>query len=179
MKTSKITGQHHEPQQGNPTFTMLIGCPGSGKSTWRKSRLSAPENAAIVLSTDDYIETKAKEHKIPYNKAFSSFFDEAEQHMLSHFNYAIQNSQNILVDRTNVSKKSRRRFLSKLPKSYTKIAVVFQRDLDYLIDINNERLENGRDVPISVIEHMHIMYTTPTLDEGFDEIVFVGLEENI
>lgn len=163
--------------KSNPTITILIGCPGSGKSTWRKSRIAAPENHPVVLSTDDYIESKARENHIPYNKAFTSFFDDAEHHMLANFNTAIKNSQNILVDRTNVTKKARRRFLSRIPKHYTKIAVVFARDLEYLLEVNNTRLDTGRDVPVSVIEHMHSMFTVPLESEGFDKVVYVGVSD--
>jgi len=163
----------------NPTITILVGCPGSGKSTYRKSRIAAPENHPVVLSTDDYIERKAKENNIPYNKAFTSFFDDAEKYMLANFNTSIQNNENILVDRTNVTKKSRRRFLSRIPKHYTKIAIVFERDLDYLLEINHTRLDSGRDVPISVIQAMHEMFSVPTEEEGFNDIIHVNYQANI
>jgi adenylate kinase family enzyme len=41
-------------------FYMLIGVPGSGKSTWTKTFLESSDEEYAILSTDGYIEREAQ-----------------------------------------------------------------------------------------------------------------------
>jgi len=160
-----------------PSLRILVGAPGSGKSTWRSNILNALEHLPVIISTDDYIEQKAKEFRSSYSEVFKTFYNDAEIHMNNMFNDAIKNNLNIIVDRTNMTKKSRRRFLSRVSSVYYKQAVVFDRNLEYLTNINQLRVSTGRDIPLKAIEDMVKYYQEPSYEEGFDSIITISIQE--
>ena len=155
-----------------PTIYVLIGPPASGKSTWREAYCAKIAEPTVVLSTDDLIEDYAISNGINYNEAFGLIdFSELEKKMFSNMRDAFANSCNVIVDRTNMSVKSRRRFLSNVPKNYNKIAVVFDIEPSLLFQRLNKRAkETGKNIPEKNVMSMIGNYQEPTLEE-FDSII--------
>ena len=160
---------------------MLIGVPGSGKSTWVKKQWENDEQGNPIvkfylISTDGYIESVAKASNKTYNDVFQDAFKDAEKFMNSNLSIALERQSDIVWDQTNVTKKSRAKKLAKIPKYYRKIALLFQVDYDTLIKVNNERKKIGRSIPYNILQSMYNTIEAPTLDEGFDEIIKVERE---
>jgi len=155
-----------------PTIYILIGPPASGKSTWREAYRAKIAEPTVVLSTDDLIEDYAAKNGINYTEAFGLIdFSELEKKMFSNMRDAFSNSHNVIVDRTNMSMKSRRRFLSNVPKNYNKIAVVFDIEPSLLFQRLNKRAEEtGKNIPEKNVLTMIQNYQEPTLEE-FDSII--------
>jgi len=82
---------------------------------------------------------------------------------------AIQRGKSIIWDQTNVSKKSRKQKLKKIPGEYTKTAVVLPITLEEAIIRNSQRA--NKFIPRSVITRMYNQFEIPTEDEGFDVIM--------
>lgn len=145
---------------------ILIGLPGTGKSTW------CYDNAdGEVISSDNVIEHVAEEYGMTYNEAFSYIIDFADMIAKRHFNNAVKYQSNIVIDRTNLSKKSRRRFIEPLKKAgYTIHAVSFPIPSDW-----EKRLTQrpGKTIPVNILDSMRKVYEEPSLDEGFDSIEVV------
>jgi predicted kinase len=143
---------------------MLIGVPGSGKTTWIKNN----KNDAVVLSTDDYIERIAAEQGKTYSEVFKDEIDSANTHMSQELTRAIKNSDDIIWDQTNLTVKSRKGKLSKIPKNYRKVAVYFSVPQDL-----RQRLASrpGKTIPEPVIISMINQLQPPSKEEGFDEVV--------
>ena len=107
-----------------------------------------------------------------YSEAFRSCdFKSFEQQMRANFQAAIAEGRDIVVDRTNMTKKSRRSFLASLPGSYRREARVFQIPEETLRDRLQARAEaTGKFIPPHVITSMREGYEEPVLSEGFDLI---------
>lgn len=154
-----------------PVVYMLIGPPGIGKSTYIKEML-LPNGEYTVVSTDNLLEEKGKKIGLSYNEAFNEFdFKEVEKEFFINLKIAINERQDIVVDRTNMSKKGRQRVLKLFPKDYIKIGILFdfsnRAELDAQLD---KRLsETGKYISKKTIERMIESYKEPTLDE-FDYI---------
>lgn len=157
-----------------PSIFVLVGLPASGKSTWR-SRFTQ-ERPCAVISSDDIIEEIAAEQGKTYSEVFSEAIKVSDKMARERFQAAVRERKDIVLDRTNMSVKSRASFLAGLPKDYRKRAIVFEVSEAVL----NERLEKrnatGKVIPKSVIESMRASYQTPTDAEGFDTIEFVRSE---
>lgn len=157
-----------------PTLHMLVGLPGSGKSTWRHAFVA--ENPDVcVLSTDDRIDAWAQERGLTYTEAFPQVpMKEFETAMHAEFQDAVASRRSVLVDRTNLSRRSRARFLSSLPKPYRRIAVVFDVPDEVLAHRLDERARlTGKSIPEDVISSMKASFEMPVLAE-FDQIVSVS-----
>lgn len=146
------------------TLYMLIGVPGSGKTTWVKNN----KNDAVVLSTDDYIERIAAEQNKTYSEVFKDEIDSANTHMSQELTRAIKNGDDIIWDQTNLTVKSRKGKLSKIPKNYRKVAVYFSVPQDL-----RQRLASrpGKTIPEPVIISMINQLQPPSKEERFDEVV--------
>ena len=149
-------------------FTMLVGLPGSGKSTWLKNYVT---NDFVTLSTDDIIEEIAKSRGLTYSDVWSESIKGATKLMEQRFVEAIAEGRNIVWDQTNCTSKKRKTVLAKVPNSYIKVAVVFDTPLDVIKTRLVERaLATGKHIPQSVLLNMYNTFEMPTLDEGFDSI---------
>jgi predicted kinase len=152
------------------SITLLIGPPAAGKSTYRKPYES--DRNYVILSTDDMIDQYAATEGISYSEAFNKLdLKLLTQQMMEQFRAAIADERNIIVDRTNMTVKSRRRILANVPKAYTKNAVVFQVPRPVLDARLTERAERtGKYIPESVVDDMIKRFEPPTQNE-FDNIV--------
>lgn len=155
-----------------PTAYILVGLPGSGKSTWIKSKNA--EGNYVVVSSDDEIEKYAKSKGLTYSDVFQDYVKTATNLMNANFRSAIANGSDIIWDQTNLSKKKRRSILDQLPKSYRKIAVVFRVDADELQRRLDKRAqEEGKTIPTHIVDSMRKTFEIPTKEEGFHEIIMV------
>lgn len=147
-----------------PTLYMLIGMPGSGKSTWVEKH----REGKIVLSTDNYIEDIAFKAGKTYNEVFQVAIAAAEINLAQWRNIAIQTCSDIIWDQTNLSKSARAKKLHLIPDNYRKVAVVFHVPEEEL----TRRLANrpGKTIPEHVLRSMQKSFEYPSLVEGFDSI---------
>lgn len=149
-----------------PKLYMLIGVPGSGKSTWISNQEWSKD--CSIVSSDNLIEYRAKQLGKTYNEIFSDYIGTATKLMDDQVLDAMANSVDIIWDQTNTSVKSRKAKLAKL-KDYEKIAVVFTTPP---VDELNRRLASrpGKAIPTDVMTRMIAGLEMPTEAEGFKEI---------
>ena len=146
---------------------ILIGLPGSGKSTVRRE---IQDTGMMIISSDDYIETFAKVAGKTYNEVFEEAVGFAQTYVNKTFEECIENRTSFVWDQTNLTKKKRRSIMSRIPKVYKKVAVFVNTPLETCIYRNNLR---QRSIPENVIVNMSNQLEVPSLDEGFDEVRIV------
>lgn len=149
-------------------FIMLVGLPGCGKSTYLSKyvRYIDPDDY-VILSSDNYIEQKAKELGKTYNEVFPDFVDAAQEHVKRQLQRAIDNHVPFIFwDQTNLTVKNRRK-MQQIPRSYTKHAWYFPVPQDR--DLWKARLASrpGKVIPDHVLEDMEKRLEPPTSAEGF------------
>ena len=149
-----------------PKLYMLIGVPGSGKSTWYNS---TPEvDDCVYVSTDYFVERYAKEQGKTYSEVFDEYMPTAIKLMSDVVIEARRLKLDIVWDQTSTTVKTRARKLRMLPE-YEAIAVVFSTpDEDEL----NRRLTSrpGKNIPQHVMRTMIDKFVMPTYNEGFTDI---------
>lgn len=156
------------------TFYMLIGLPGTGKSTWCQNFKS--DQPTTILSTDDIIQSIADKHRLTYNQMFDNLsYSFAEKVMHKIAQYAFDRDDIVIWDQVNLTFKSRAKKLNLVPPRYKKIAVYFDNPTDL-----SERLKSrpGKIIPTEVISRMAVTRDFPIKEEGFDEILFAENERN-
>ena len=142
------------------TLYMMVGIPGSGKSTFAKTLkgkyVSRDEIRFKLLQNEDDYFSKEKE-------VFQKFIYEIKKGLIE--------NKDVIVDATHINKNSRNKVLSKVCPIKT-IAVVMDTPLDICLQRNAQR--SGRAfVPEDAIRNMYQNMTIPNYDEGFDDIIMI------
>ena len=150
------------------TLYVLVGLPGSGKSTWR----DANAKDSVVLSTDDYLDRVAAEKGLSYSEVFKQEYKNALTNLNAECVTAVKTRENIVWDQTNMSKNKRRGILGRIPICYRKVAVLFEVDPDELrVRLDKRAEDTGKVIQDVVIQKMLFSYTPPSVEEGFDEVI--------
>ena len=149
-----------------PKLYMLIGVPGSGKSTWISNQDWT--NGIPVVSSDKFIDEHAAKEGKTYNEVFKDYIKIATHLMENQVLICKANNYDIIWDQTNTSAKSRKAKLDKL-EGYEKIAIFFSTPEKEELD---KRLAQrvGKHIPENVMESMIANLEMPTEEEGFKEI---------
>lgn len=152
-------------QKGKPVFVMIMGLPGSGKSTLRDQ---LPSNF-VRMSTDDIIEDVARWQGKTYMEVFSDEIGPATATVNANFDRAVKDRVSIVWDQTNLTAKKRKKVLSRLPTDYYKILIEVSCDEE----TRQKRLK-GRGpykvIPPHIDQSMKASRVDPCMDEGWDEI---------
>lgn len=153
-----------------PKLYVLIGVPGSGKSTWVKSQDWAADCAYI--STDIHVESYANSVGKTYSEVFDEYMSTAVELMVQDVISARTAGKDIIWDQTSTSINSRKRKFNMLPK-YHAIAVVFRTPEKEELA---RRLASrpGKEIPDYVMRSMISSWDEPTEDEGFAEIWYTA-----
>ena len=141
-------------------FIMLVGLPGSGKSTYAK--LLKKQYNAIICSSD------AVRKKITGDENNQKNNNEVFLILHRRIKELLKNGENVIYDATNIKSKSRRAFLLELEKiPCIKKCIIMATPLRTCY-VNN--ICRARNVPNEVIEKMYKQWKTPYWFEGWNEI---------
>jgi predicted kinase len=150
---------------------ILIGLPGSGKSTFA-ARMLAQQPRYNIVSTDEI------RQKLYGNSATQGHWPDIEMQVLVQIKAALQNGYPVIYDATNFKHTHRIDLLQKLShfSNVSWIACYLQTPLEQCKERNRQR---DRQVPEPIIETMaHSLVTHPPLmAEGFANIYFI--EDNL
>ena len=153
-----------------PKLYVLIGVPGSGKSTWVKSQ--DWDSDCAYISTDIHVESYANSVGKTYSEVFDEYMSTAVELMVQDVISARTAGKDIIWDQTSTSIKSRKRKFNMLP-DYHAIAVVFRTPEKEELA---RRLASrpGKEIPDYVMRSMISSWDEPTEDEGFAEIWYTA-----
>lgn len=152
---------------------VLVGVPGSGKTTWIGHQKFNWDNTVIV-STDNFVEQYARSVGKTYSDVFKEYMPTAINKMAAQARKAFAEGKIVVWDQTSTSVGARAKKLRMAPEDYTKIAVVFETPTP---EIHAKFLDRpGKNIPDEVITSMINRFEYPTLEEGFDRIVKAKLQ---
>jgi len=152
-----------DAKEERPRFIILVGLPGSGKTTWRKRKV-AQGYKGVVINPDDIRKT-----------VFGVYFDPKKEHDVWEHIYrelrrALLQGENICFDATNVRKR-RRQTLIRIGHEYNAYveAIYFKVPSEVALKRNVKRLADTR-VPLGIMVRMIKNFQPPELSEGFDSV---------
>lgn len=154
-----------------PKAYILVGVPGSGKSTWIANQ-SFNLDKTVVVSTDNHVEKYAKEVGKTYSEVFKDFMPRAVNLMIDDVLDAFEHDLDVVWDQTSTTVHTRAKKLRMVPMNYQKIAVVFGTPPAGEL---MKRLASrpGKEIPWEVVTKMITDFEQPSEQEGFDKIICV------
>lgn len=140
----------------------LIGLPGSGKSTYANKYLA--EDCKILSSDGIRKELFGDENNQENNQlVFRTLYERAKQFL--------KQGKNVVIDATNVNTEERKKSLENFKDFEVKrIAIVINTPLEKCIQQDKQR---ERNVGSAVIYKFAKIFSMPTKQEGFDEVIVV------
>lgn len=143
---------------------LLSGLPTSGKSSFVNSITQNNEwKDSTILSTDNFIEQFAQAHQLTYDEVFDDTIKPATKQLNRDLENAVKDFRPIIWDQTNLTTKTRKKKLNKIPNSYTKIIVYFEITLEDALMRNQHR--HGKVIPIDTMRSMYESFEIPTIEE--------------
>lgn len=147
-----------QPVYDKPILEVLVGLPGSGKSTYANNQY------ARIISRDSYIIN----HNVnqSYNENWKELTEVQHRNIDAsverEFRTAVKNGENIIIDMTNMSPKSRRKWLKAAPQHRTQCTVFYTS-----LEVCGERRNScsGKYISPEVFKSMASRFTVPTADE--------------
>ena len=137
-------------------FIMLVGLPGSGKSTFAK------ELGYIIFSSDELRKELWGNENIQGNN------EELFKELHNRIKVALNNGEDCIYDATNINAKRRKAFLTEIRNiKCEKICAAIIADFDLCLERNSQRV---REVPYYVIKKMYLNFNIPQFREGWDDI---------
>lgn len=150
---------------------LLVGIPGSGKSTWAREQLTSESEHWISRDMIRFgLIQEGEEYFSKEKEVFNLFVRAVQADIDSNF------ITDIYVDATHINEASREKLLRKL-KNLDGVninAVVFDIPLEVCLERNAQR--TGRScVPETAIRNMYNNFRNPALDERkYDKIIEMG-----
>ena len=154
-----------------PKCTMLVGVPASGKSTWHRNKYG--DYTAPVVSTDKIIVEVASSYGMTYDEGFKGLIQFAEIIMWRQITSYLMRGSDFIIDRTNLTAKSRAKFIQKLKLHRYEIeCLVFPQPEP---EEWKRRLGSrpGKTIPQEALDRMVDSYEIPLESEGFSKITFI------
>lgn len=152
------------------TITLMVGLPGSGKSTYIEAHL----NDAFLVSRDQFIEKLGQgrnyDEKLGYFELNKRAKAVMEKEFDTSFEAACLNHDNLVIDMTNLTRKNRRSFVSKAKNGFKIKMIVFTSGLKECEARNNNR--KGKNIKPDTLKRMASRFDFPLFDEAH-EVEFV------
>jgi predicted kinase len=153
----------------------MVGPPGAGKSTYIKNLNT--DDLIIISRDDELMAVATREYgDISYSEAWKKLSEEEHKEIDKNYKEKFEDAKkykkNILVDMTNMSAKSQRRWVNSVGRSYTAKATVFMTDYYEVFNRLEKRAkEEDKHISKDVIHQMMKSFMVPNYSV-FDEISF-------
>ena len=158
---------------GKSKLYLMMGAPGSGKSTYLKTRFSQPP---VIISRDAVRFAMVSEDEEYFSKEKEVFREYIEQ-----IRTALKFNKEVFADATHLNESSRAKVLFALGHDLkdVEVNVIWVRvPLEVAITQNELRQGTQAYVPKSVIRRMYSQAIMPSKEEGFEHIyIFDGKTE--
>lgn len=156
----------------NKTAYILVGHPYTGKSSFIKEQKIINDNVPVIISSDMFLEQYAAQYGLSYSDIFHEKIKWATKESDNMFDYAIEHGLDIVIDKTNMTKKSREKWIKPLLENdYEIVCVVFKHLTKDELD-KRRSTRTDKFISDEVINMMISKYEQPNVHEGISHILF-------
>jgi len=176
----KVGGTPRIGSKAECELIMMVGLPGSGKSTWVNKHVEENMDKHYnIISTNEMFkkmtvngDSRKKVHKGKWEQVIAK----ATRSLQDLIRCASQRRRNIIIDQTNVFPNAQRRKARPFQGYVRRCVVVVPSDEDYKARVKAQEEAGQKDIPDEAIMEMKANFTLPDCeDPAFAEVRFTDL----
>lgn len=153
------------------TLYVMVGVPGSGKSTWAYEHLNPLQ--ASWISRDAVRFSMVNENEEYFSKEKDVF-----KEYIRRINTLLEDDYNVIADATHITAASRNKLISNITVPDVLLCAVWM-DTSLETCLKHNETRTGREyVPVEVIQEMYRNLEKPTTEEGFG-VIYIKKEDKM